>query len=229
MDAEAEAMVHEYMGLAAALAQQVWRTAPHALELDEMRAIAYLGLVGAADRWKPYCAEKGHDPLRLEYFRPFVVRRVHGALIDAIRSRDWASRSQRTKAKALRDAGQDRGLSHAELAAKTGLSVDEVRATIRDMAARPVSIEGEDLDLSARADVESSVLTRAILTEMVTAIEHLPDEQKAVIALHYHEGMQLQQIAVTLRIPESRASHLHAKAVLAVHEAMMSAADQQRD
>jgi RNA polymerase sigma factor FliA len=224
VDRDAERLVHEYMGLAASLAQQVWRTAPHALELDELRAVAYLGLVGAADRWKPYCQERGFSPDRLEYFKPFVVRRVRGSLIDAIRAADWATRSLRTRARALqeaKDANHRQALSHDELAQRTGMSVADVRNTMRGMAARPTSLEAEDLDPGGTRDnVESSIFTRAVLAELVTTVRQLPADQQTIIALHYHRGLQLQEVARVMGITESLASALHARAVLAIHHAM---------
>lgn len=218
-----ETLVHTHMYLAQSLAQQVWRNAPHALELDEMRAIAYLGLVGAATRWAPYCSERNFSPEALEYFKPFVVRRVRGALMDAIRASDWATRSLRTRSKALIEAGQDRGLSHAELAERTGMSVDEVRSTVRGMAQRPVSLEAEEIDPNSGQNVESTVFTISVLDRMTGVIADLPDEQQTVLALHYHRGLQLQQVAAAMGITETRASHLHARAVLTVHETLIAA------
>lgn len=61
MDAQLEAMIAEHLPLAQALAQKVWRQAPHALDLDELKGIANLGLVAAADRWHPYCAERSYE------------------------------------------------------------------------------------------------------------------------------------------------------------------------
>jgi len=220
-------LIEEYYPLAQSLAQQVWRTAPHALELDEMRGIANLGLVNAANRWTSFCAEKGHDPLQLQFFKPYVVRRVYGSLIDAIRASDWATRSLRTRAKALQEAGQDKGLSDAELARRTGMTVLEVRATIRGMAQRPVSLEGEELDPVSGATVESSAFTRFVLASVVDVIRTLSRSEQAVLALHYFNGLQLQQVAKALGVPDSRASQLHASAVLAVHQAMVQAAQHQ--
>lgn len=222
-------LIREYYPLAQSLAQQVWRTAPHALELDEMRGIANLGLVTAANRWVPFCEAKGHDPHQLQFFKPYVVRRVYGSLIDAIRASDWATRSLRTRAKALQEAGQDKGLSDHELARRTGMTVIEVRATIRGMAQRPMSLEGEELDPVAGATVESSAFTRFVLASVVDVIRTLPREEQAVLALHYFNGLQLQQVAKALGIPDSRASQLHAAAVLTVHQAMVKAAQHQED
>lgn len=226
MDADLEDLVHEYLGLTQSLAQQIWRTAPHALEIDEMRSIAYYGLCDAASRWKSYCAKNSYSPDALEFFKPYVVRRVRGALIDAIRSTDWATRSLRTRAKMLQAAGQDKGVSEVELAERTGLTVKEVRSTIRGMAQRPVSLEAEEIDPETNAAVESTAFASNVLGTVVDTVRSLPDEEQVVLALHYFSGQQLQEVARSMGISESRASALHAKAVLAVHSEMVAVAQQ---
>lgn len=223
---DTDALITQYMALSQSLAQQVWRTAPHALELDELCGIAYLGLVSAARRWKPYCEEHQYSEDALEFFKPFVVRRVRGSLIDAIRSSDWATRSLRTRAKALQDAGQERGLSDTELSDRSGLSVQEVRNTIRGMAQRPVSLEAEDLDPVYGRAVESDAFAAGVLGTVVGTIRDLDPDQQIVLTLHYFQGLQLQEVARAMGISESRASQLHARAVLAVHEQMVTAAQQ---
>lgn len=229
MDVDVEGLIHQYIGLTQSIAQQVWRTAPHALELDELTGIAYLGLVSAANRWGPYCAQNSYDPAALQFFKPFVVRRVHGALIDAIRSADWATRSLRTRAKALQEAGQDKGVPEKELARRSGMTVREVRNTIRGMAQRPVSLEGEELDPVSGGGVESDAFTADVLGTVVGTIRDLEPEQQVVLTLHYFRGLQLQEVARTMGISESRASQLHARAVLSVHEQMVRAVSSRGD
>ncbi len=220
------ALIENHLGLAHSLAQQVWRTAPHALELDELRSIANLGLVGAALRWEPYCRENSFSPDALQFFKPFVVKRVRGALIDAIRQADWATRSLRTRFKLIQEAGPEPGTPLGELAERTGLTEAEIRATMRGMAQRPVSMEAEELEPAARHDVESSVFVGDVLTRMVSVLRELPGEQQVVIVLHYHRGLQLQAVAREMGITESRASQLHAKAVLAVYRLLSTAVQQ---
>ncbi len=220
-------LIEQYLPLARSIALQEWRKAPHALELDEIRSIAHFGLVGAAMRWHPYCAEKGYSPDALEFFKPFVVLRVKGAIVDAVRSADRASRALRDRYKLIRDAGQDQGATDSQLAERTGLSELEIRHTIRDMAHRhTVSLEAEEYEPQAQTDVESSVLAGDILSAVVAVIKTLTDEQQAIVALHYHRGLQLQQVARALGITESRASQLHARAVLTIKAAMREAAEQ---
>lgn len=221
-------LIDEYLPLAESLAKQVWNTAPYALELDELRGIAYLGLVQIADRWEAYCAENGHDPAATQYFKVMVVRRVRGAIYDALRRSDWATRLLRSRAKALQEAGQDTGLSETELAERSGLTLDEVRATIRDMAQRrPLSLDAEEVEPFADRDVESSAVTSGILARVVECIRGMSTEERIVIALHYYQGLQLGQVAAATGMAESRVSTLHAEAVLTIHEAMRAAATEE--
>ncbi len=229
MEVDVDSLISQYMPLTQTLARQVWRTAPHALDLDELTGIAYLGLVQAGRRWNNYCAEKGYDPNALQFFKPFVVQRVRGALIDAIRASDWATRSLRTRAKALQEAGQDRGLSEKELAERSGMSVQDVRNTIRGMASRPVSLEAEELDPVGGAGVESDAFTSGVLGTVVGTIRDLEPEMQVVLTLHYFKGLQLQEVAKAMGISESRASQLHAQAVLAVHAEMVTAVQHRED
>lgn len=223
MSVDVDELIREYMSLAHSMALQQWRTAPHALDKDEMIGIAYLGLVSAARRWTTYCSERSYDPHALQFFKPYVARRVYGSLIDAIRAGDWATRSLRTRAKALQEAGQERGLSEQELALRSGMSVKDVRATVRGMAQRPVSLEAEELDPVGGTGVESDAFATDVLDTVVGTIRDLDLEEQVVISLHYYKGLQLQEVARVMGISESRASQLHAKAVLAVHAGMLRA------
>lgn len=224
MTVDVDQLIAEYMPLSESIAQQVWRTAPHALELDELIGIGYLALVSCGRRWLSYCEANGYDPSKIEYFKPYVARRVYGALIDANRQNDWATRSLRTRAKALQNAGQDKGVGEKELAERTGMTVSEVRSTIHDMSKRPVSLEGEELDPVVGGGVESDAFTADLLSTMVGTIRDLEPEQQIVLSLHYYRGLQLKEVAKTMGISESRASQLHARGVLTVHEQLVAAA-----
>lgn len=221
---DVDGLIKTYMPLAHLIATQVWRTAPHALELDELTGIAYLALCDCANRWQSYCAKNGYNAEHLQFFKPYVARRVYGALIDANRSADWATRSLRTRAKMLQEAGQDKGVPEQELARRSGLTVKEVRQTIHGMSQRPVSLEAEELEPAARSGVESDAFTSDVLSAMVETIRALEPELQIVLSLHYFKGLHLQEVARSMGISESRASHFHAKAVLAVHQGMVNAA-----
>src|SRR5215216_6034917 len=146
MDSELTALIKDNVGMAEAIAVNVWKTAPHALDIDELRSLAYFGLTQAAARWRPYCAEKGYDDQAHSFFKGFASSRIRGAIYDAIRSSDWTTRTLRGKSKQLKEAGQDNGASVSEMSERTGMSEKEVTKTMARMAAKPVSLQAASID-----------------------------------------------------------------------------------
>lgn len=211
-------VVEKNMGLAVSIASTVFKTTAHALEFEEVRAQAYLGLVKAAARWPSYCAERGFNPEDMQYFATFSARRIRGEIIDSIRKKDFATRSTRDKMKVLVEAGLDQGATIPELAATTGFSEDEVRKVLAAAQRRPVSLEAAGEVPDGASSVESGHSTTAVLEKMVRYIRTLPVMSQVVLSLHYFRGMELREIAAELGITESRASQLHTTAVLGVRD-----------
>jgi RNA polymerase sigma factor for flagellar operon FliA len=201
-------------------AYKVWQRAPHALELDELHAIALKGLAEAAARWQVYCAEKGHDPRAFEYFPAYVLARMRGAMLDNLRSQDWVTRSDRTRAKAIRDAGQDRGASEAELARAT---VPEVRSTLAAVSARPVSIDAEPHDVADEADVESQAVVSEVLAAVSAVTSSLPPDVQVMLALRYYAGRTIADAAAAVGMEPGEAGRAHTRAILSIHDAMIKA------
>lgn len=235
-----ETLINDHMGLAKAIAVQNWQTATYALEVDEMKSLAFMGLVDAANRWEGYCEKNGYDPAATEYFKVFAARRIHGTIRDGIRQNDWATRTLRDKAKRLKQAGQDEGASVEELAERTGMSVKEVNSTVQRMAMRPISLDsaqagwnvyGVEANSVSQTTVDAistdgSAFENEMLRHAATVIRALPQDQQVVLALHYYEALEIRSVARVLGITESRASQLHTKAVLTIKQALAEAANE---
>ncbi len=221
-----QALVIQYERLAKSVAWKVWKTAPTQLELEELVGIANFGLVAAADRWPAYCAEHGYDPEHVHYFQHFATTRIRGAIYDTLRSNDWVTRKIRTNARALAQAGQEAGASHAELAERTGLTPAEVMETMIAMTQEPVSLEAQEGDFTTpELAVESQLASQQILDVCVGAVQRLSKEQQQVLVLRYYCGLSLNEIATELETSRVKISNLHIDAVLAVHAAMLEYAD----
>jgi RNA polymerase sigma factor for flagellar operon FliA len=214
-------MTTEIVPSARAEAYRVWQRAPHALEMDELEALALSGLAAAAHRWPVFCAEHGYDPERFEYFRVYCTRRMRGSILDHLRSQDWVTRSARGKVKALREAGQDRGLTEAQLAKASGLSLAEVRDTLAAVAARPVSIDAEPHDVAGEDDVEGQAVVSEVLAAVSGVVRRLGEAARVVLALHFYHGMPLAELASYAGVSTDEAARLHQGAVLEIHEAMV--------
>lgn len=220
LDALQLALITQFAGLARGIACQIWETAPARLELDELGAIANEALVAAARRWRGYCTEHDYDP-EAPYFQWFATQRIRGAIYDVLRTADWVTRTVRSHARALRDADTEGTSSVHELADRTGLSTQTVRATRAALARAPVSLEAQVTDVgSDRLSVESQLVTRQLLAECVTTVRSLPTDAQMVLVLKYYSGLSLDQIAARLAVPKPLVSQWHITAVLAVHTAL---------
>lgn len=224
MDRELVTLIETHLGMAEAISVNVWKTAPHALDIDELRSLAFFGLTQAAARWRPYCDENGYDSKAYNFFKGFASSRIRGAIYDAIRSNDWTTRTLRGKSKQLKEAGQDNGATVSEMAERTGMSEQEVSRTLARMAAKPVSLQAASVDCEDIETTEGSIFEQDVRAATVEAIEKLPFEYQLVLAMHYYEGKELKIVASELKITDARASNLHTKAVLAVREAMVEIA-----
>lgn len=224
MTPELEKLVTEIIPQARSEAWRVFQTAPHALELDELISLSYQGLAQAAQRWPDYCARNGYSEGAYQYFAAYALRRIRGSMLDAMRSSDWVTRSVRGRAKQLRDAGQDLGISETELAAKTGMTIQQVRETLAGMARKPVSMDAEPVEVAEDDDVEGQAVVNSITSAATAAIQGLPGEAQMVLALHFYGGIELREIAELLEIRETKVSQQYQDGVAVVHEAMIHAA-----
>jgi len=232
-----EELVLKHIGLCNSIALKRYKTAPHALDLEELKSIAYIGLMEAAQRWPTYCDERGFDDQAIQFFTTYASRRCFGAIEDHIRTVDWATRSLREKAKKLREVGADEGLSRQELSDRSGMALDEIHKTIAGMSRAPISLESLDpskLDadtktahrpeLTAQVNIEADVATRELLDSFGDAVLDLDPEAQVVVALHYYRGLELKKIAALLDISEAVTSQIHTRAVLALLDSLKEAA-----
>lgn len=223
-DKELMGLIQDNLGMAEAISVNIWKSAPHALEIDELKSTAYEGLVQAASRWRAYCERNEYDPKAYNFFKVYAASRIRGAIYDAIRKNDWSSRTLRAKSRLLKDAGQDSGVTVAELAERTGMTETEVTKTMVRMAAKPVSLQAASVDCEDSQSLEGTLFEQDIRAATVEAIGKLPFEYQLVLAMHYYENKELKVVAAELNITDAKASHLHTRAVLAIREAMVEVA-----
>ncbi len=241
MSYDQESLILEHLDLAKSVAISEWRTATHALQRDEMIALANLGLTDAANRWEAYCKKNNYDPAATQYFQVFARLRIRGTIRDQIRKDDWATRTLRSKSKRLKEAGQDEGLSVDELAVKTDMSVTEIRKVNARLAARPISLDAytssndkysenssSNAELRDAVDTEGSAFAKSMISTFIATLNDLPPEIKVVLVLHYYRKMDLRKVSEELGFPESRVSQLHSTGIVAVRDALVHAA-QERD
>ena len=201
---------------------------PRHVDRDELRGAGAAGLVDAAHRY---------DPDTGVPFARYASIRIRGAVLDATRTRDWATRRLRRDLRAIESATADledrlhRSPDDEEVAAELGLDVEVVRE--RQAAAltsslltldRPIGDADGDTDALADRIVEEddswlpdrSLEHSELVGTLHTAIAHLPELPKQVLLEHHFEGRLLRDIADDLGVTEARASQLRHEALHAL-------------
>lgn len=237
MSYDVDTLIENHLYVARDIALREWRTAPHALDREDLLSDAYFGLVDAANRWEAYCAKKQYDPNATQYFKVFAGLRIRGSIRDQIRREDWATRTLRTKSKKLRDAGLDEGVPLEELAVKTDMTITEIHKVNARMALRPVSLDylnsrntsekettDRSVDLKNAVDTESESFTNEMTQTFTNAVNLLPEDQKLIIVFFYYSQMSVAAIAEELHLTEATVTELHFTAATAIKDHLLVSA-----
>jgi RNA polymerase sigma factor for flagellar operon FliA len=206
--------------------------------VDEGDLVSYglLGLIGAIERY---------DPDRDIKFETYAISRIKGAIIDELRALDWVPRSVRSRAREIEraigelEAKLGTAPTDEQIAAKIGISVDELEESLTDISRSSIaaldelwSTSGEGDQVSLLDTIEDTTGPRPAdvldATEMrealADAIARLPEREKLVVTLYYYEELTLREIGEVLGVTESRVSQLHTKAILRLKARLAGAA-----
>ncbi|MEW6243651.1 MAG: FliA/WhiG family RNA polymerase sigma factor [Bacillota bacterium] len=218
-------IILKYLPLVRYVAGRVAITLPPHVELDDLISYGVFGLMEAVDRFLP---ERGVK------FETYAVARIRGAILDGLRAFDWVPVSVRQRTREVERAfaaverREGRAATDEEVREYLGLSEEEYQQRLRETIA--TSLFSLD-ELWGKTDDEKPSLGEALADEaavspeehaemedvkrlLAKAIDELPEKERLVIALYYYEGLTAKEIALTLRLSQSRISQLHSKAVM---------------
>jgi RNA polymerase sigma factor for flagellar operon FliA len=225
--ADVDALVTSHLPLAQfavnAVAARI--SLPSHVSRDDLLSCASVALVEVARRF---------DPAAGATFATYALPRLQGAVLDELRSGDWASRSVRAAARRT-DAAADaltvslgRPPTREELAASLGvgrtdldaLRVDVHRAVMVSIDAE-TGADGSSLDLPDTGDSPERALMRGERARYLhEAIRALPDRLDEVIERNFFGDESLTDIAEDLGVTLSRVSQMRARALTLLHAAM---------
>jgi RNA polymerase sigma factor FliA len=232
-DATTEQLVRDHLPLVHCVVADTMRKIPRHVTRDELTSAALLGLVQAA---------KAYDPDRGVTFQRFARVRIEGALVDELRSRDWASRSVRSRARQLQSATErlegslGRTPTPAEIAEQMGVSADEVarlhddvhRATVLNYDSVFVEADHVGALASHTPGPMEALIDREKRAYLMDAIVALPERLQRVIVGYFFDERPMQELADELGVTESRISQMRAEALILLKEGMTSQLDPEK-
>lgn len=212
-----EALIADNMALVGHMVREMLFKVPAHVHRDDLASAGYAALVTAAQHY---------DPGRGIPFGRFAALRVRGALLDELRSMDWASRSVRARARRADTARAEltahlgRTPSPRELAELLGVGITELSTVDDDVQrAAVLSLQGfaagtaEDLITDQAMTPEELLLHRERLGYLHDAVAVLPDRLRHVVEASFLGERPLSEVAAELGVTESRVSQLRGEAL----------------
>jgi RNA polymerase sigma factor for flagellar operon FliA len=216
-------LILRYLHLVRYVVSRLPITLPVSISPEDLISYGTLGLIEAVERF---------DPGRGLKFETYALTRIRGAIIDQLRLQDWIPRGVRKRSKAIQDAmhrfeeRSGRPPNDDELAAELGVTKNKIQTMLAESNNLILSLDetwGDESGGSSLLDMvedknspdpqgafEHSELKR----RLAEAIATLPEREKLLIALYYHENMTLKEIGEVISVSESRVCQLHAQALM---------------
>jgi RNA polymerase sigma factor for flagellar operon FliA len=212
------------------IARRIHQRLPESVCLDDLVSTGIVGLISAVDNF-----EEGQG-VKLKTYAEYKIR---GAILDSLRGLDWASRHRRKKAKDIEIAitqaehKLQRAANEDEVAAEMGMTLEEYHARLLEVQGlnleslefKVVGPGGEQTLLSMLPDtpddLPSGILERSELERLLAEnIAAMPEKERTVLALYYHEELTLREIGVIMGWNTSRVAELKTHSILRLRAQM---------
>lgn len=183
-----------------------------------------------------YQAARTFDPERGVPFDAWARQRMRGALLDELRSRDWAGRSVRADVKRVQQIEDDlatelgRTPTREEISARAAIDRDRLHRVRDDehcsvlLNYDSVFAEATEHDALAdhAADPSEHLLSRETRGYLIDAVVALPERLRRVIVGYYFEERPMLELAEELGVTDSRISQMRAEAVSLLRDGVLS-------
>jgi len=225
--AAADDLVVAHMPLVGYHVSEVLARVPATVSREDLVSAGHLALVLAA---RAYDAATGVP------FARYAALRIRGALIDELRSMDWASRGARHRARELSatsdrlTAALGRTPSREELAQALGTDLAAVDQARQDAERRVLSIDATvhpvaDLVRDEAPGPEENVLTGERLRYLRAAVDTLPDRLRTVIEGLFLQDRSVAELADELGVTQSRISQLRTEGLALMRDGLNASLD----
>lgn len=225
-----EQLILEHLPQVKLIASRIFDKLPESVLLDDLMSAGVLGLIDAVDHF---------DHAMNVKLKTYAEHKIRGAILDSLRSLDWAPRNKRRKSKQIEAAVSllekqlQRTPGEDEVAAQLNLTLKEYRrwlVEIRGINLAPMEQgptgdgEGSNVLRFISDDEDewpSALLERSELRRVVAElIERLPEVERTIVTLYYNKEFTLRQIAQIVSLHETRVSQLKSQAILRLRAAL---------
>lgn len=226
---ERDRLLLDHMSTVRFVARRIHERLPQHVELDDLISAGIVGLMDAFSKF---------DHGKQVQFKSYAQFRIRGAILDSLRTLDWSPRELRRKGRAVEDAVHTltqqlgRAPSETEIAGCMGMALEQYQVLLGELKSLEIGSlnlerneDGGDDELSyLPGKDDDQPLFRCLKGELrqrlIDAIEDLPEKERTVVSLYYHEELTMKEIGQVLGVVESRVSQIHSSAVVKLRVAL---------
>ena len=227
-----EELITEYTSLVRYVVGRMGIPQTSLLEAEDLVSYGIIGLINAIDRF---------DPARGVRFEAFASSRIRGAVIDQLRVLNWLPRSAMARMRQIESALSEleqrlgRHAKELEAAEEVGVSIHRYRQMLLEMSLVILSLDaplgslmnddevtslGEILEDTTIPGPAQQVEQQEVMEQLNTALDHIPERERLLLTLYYHEELTMKEISRVMHVSESRVCQLHMQAILRLRSAM---------
>lgn len=201
------ALARKHMPLVRRLAWHVHGSMSSAVEVEDLIQIGLVALVEAAN---------GFEDRGQVTFEQYLVTRVRGSMIDALRRQATLTRGAMRRKRAFNDAIKalsdetGRAPDETAIAARLGVTIEKLRqeyATAEPVRFEPIDdvyTDDQPWFASDEPDAFEQLSQAELRTALVDAIAGLPVREAQVVQLYYVEELNLEEIGQVLGVSAAR-------------------------
>lgn len=219
----------EHLATVRFVARRIHERLPQHVDIDDLISAGIVGLMDAFAKF---------DHSKQVQFKSYAQFRIRGAILDSLRTLDWSPRELRRKGRAVEDAVRaltqrlGRTPVETEVADEMEMSLQGYQRLLGELKGLEIGSlnlerneEGGDDELSYLPGSEGDeplfrCLKGELRQRLADAIEELPEKERMVVSLYYHEELTMKEIGVVIGVVESRVSQIHTSAVVKLRAAL---------
>ena len=215
-------LILQYIYLTRYVVGRVKVALPPTFSYEDISSYGVEGLIDAVEKYTPKMGAR---------FETYALVRIRGNIIDKVRSQDFLPRSVRRKIRDVKEAQDElkkqfgRSATNSEIANYLGIEKEKVEQILADDTTITSIYEkkgASDGDIEIIDTIEDShtlapheqLEEKDVKKELEGALKRLPERERTIMVLYYHENMTLKEIGDAINISESRVSQLHAQAIM---------------
>lgn len=215
-------LIVQYIYLTRYVVGRVKVALPPTFTFEDISSYGVEGLIDAVEKYSPRTGAR---------FETYALVRIRGNIIDKIRSQDFLPRTVRQKIRSVKEAQEKlkkefgRTATSSEVANLLGIETEKVDQILADDTTVTSIYDkkgsGDDsLEIidtikdSSHKTPHEEYEEKSVKNQLEASLKRLPERERMVMVLYYHENMTFKEIGETVGISESRVCQIHAQAIM---------------